>query len=1066
MNMKNHPRLVIASALAMVGIVMVSQAPAQFVWDGGGANDDWSTAQNWEGDVAPGNPTTSVIAFNGTTRLTPNVDLAWGVGGIVFQSGAGAFVLGGSALMVGSSGIVVNSSNNQTITNSFVLSNSQTWNAVSGNLLITGNTALGANNLVLSAGAGRVLNITGSIFGSGNLTANVTGTVRLAGANTYSGNTTLTGGTVIAAHNSAFGTGNLVLGGLTLNAEGVRTFSNPVRVNAGSTFTGSNMVFTSGVVLNSNPTLTVNSPRVTWEAGVSETGGARALTKAGTGSLVINSTYTATGVLRINGGTVALGPGVSPPAANLWLSGGVLSMSGNFSRPLGTGAGQVRWTANGGFAAFGGNLNVSIPGTPVWGSTASFLGATQQLLLSSAVADGIVNWTSDFSLGAAGNRTINVGDNAFSPNDRAVISGNISGSGNLVKEGTGRLELTASNSYTGFTQVASGVLVVSSVANAGSPSPLGAGNEIRLGRTTAAGTLLYEGGAASSNRQILLTGTTGGGIISANGAGALTLSGNVSALFTGAKTLTLTGNSTAANTLSGVISNGAGVVAISKTGTGRWDITGANTYTGNTTLSAGILGIGSNSTFGSGNFIMAGGTLASVGGPRAVPNRTLLTANSQIAAGSDITFTGNFINTGGNRQLTVNSGAIAYFTGNVLLSESATNRILTFTGAGNSVVSGIISNGLSSNSALTKAGTGVLVLSGNNTYTGNTTVSAGTLEIRSAGALGSSANPTIVAAGATLATNGTFSTAETIRIAGTGVGGGGALRHLAGSATITGNVILTAAANITSNAGTLTLSPPTGDAVSGNFALTIGGAGDIVLVRRYNIGTAPLVKTGTGSLVLASTATAATSGNITVQAGTFEVNGSIASGGSLAVNSGATLAGDGSINRPTSISGTHAPGAGATVGQQTFSAGLAYNAGSTLSWQLLANTTSGPGTNFDQVLVTGGNLTVNSAASMQLVFNATGSTVDWSDSFWNTNQQWVAVSFTSSGSSTGVFGSVSVSLDSLGQSLASVRPGASFSAVKIGNDVVVLYTIPEPASVGLLGLALIVATFRRKRHLS
>ncbi len=1037
-------------------------------WDGGGANDDWSTAQNWVGDTTPGNPTSSTISFNGVTRLTPNLDVPWSVGGLSFDSGAGAFVLGGNTLTIGANGITVNSAANQTINISVSLSAAQTWNASSGNLTHGGPLSLGNYTLITASASGRVITLNGTISGSAGFQKTGAGSLAINGNNTFSGNSTLSAGAVAISTDLAFGSGNLILSGSSLAATGDRSISNPTRVTASTTFaSGGNLTFTGNFVLASSPTLTVNNPRVVLNAGLSETGGARALTKSGTGSLIINASYGATGVLRINGGTVALGAGATLPASNLHLAGGVLSTNGSLTRSVGTGAGQVRWTANGGFAAYGGNLTVSITGTPTWGSTANFLSGTRQLILSSSVADAVVDWASDFSLGAAGNRTVTVQDNTLSPNDRAVISSVVSGSGNLIKSGTGRLDLTNNNTYSGLTHAAQGILAFNSLANSGSASALGAGSVIRAGRTTSSGRLLYTGTGHSSNRTLELFGTTGGAILQAEGTGALVLSGNITAVTSGAKTLTLAGTSTANNTISGNVTNGVGTIALSKTGSGRWNLSGTNTYSGNTTLSAGTLGLGSDAALGSGNFLLGTGTLASVGGPRTVSNTTLLNGNPSIAAGSNITFSGNVTNNNGNRVFTVNSGASAQFTNQILLSQNTTNRNLTFTGAGNSVVTGNITNGPSAASAVTKQGSGLLILSGNNSYGGNTTVSGGTLEMRSANALGSAAAPTIVASGATLTTNGTFTSAERLQIAGTGVGGGGALRHIGGSATFTGNVTLAASSNITSTSGTLTFAPPSGDAIVGSYALNIGGAGDLVLQRRYNIGSGSLLKTGSGRLVLDSTAVSATSGNVTVAGGVFEVNGSVASGGNLLVQSGASLAGNGTINRAVTVVGTHTVGAsaGAIAGIQTFTSGLNYNSGAVLQWKLFDNTTAGAGTNYDQIQLTGGNLTISSGASINLVFNAVGSLVDWSDSFWNTSRQWLLASTTSSPS--GLFGTVNITPDSLGTSLATARPTASFSVTTAGNDVYVQYSVaPEPSALGLLltGILGHLALTTRAKH--
>lgn len=697
------------------------------------------------------------------------------------------------------------------------------------------------------------------------------------------------------------------------------------------------------------------------------------------------------------------------------------------------------------------------------GSTLNFLAANRQLRLSSLIADAVVTWESDFSLGGAGNRTINVINNPASAADWAVISGNISGAGNLVKLGA-PLHLLGNNSFTGFLHVATGQVFVNTLENASVPSGAGAGSEIRLGQAGKTGNFVYTGTGQSSNRTWRLVGTTGGGQITAQGSGALVLTGNASILAGSAKTLTLQGNSTSLNTFSGQISNGAAALSVFKKGTGTWVLSGNNTYTGNTTLSAGTLLVGGNSTFGSGNFLMGAGTAGSHGGPRTIPNRTLLTANSQIGAGSSLTFSGNFINNAGSRTLTVNTGAYAYFTGNILLSESTTNRVLTLTGAGNSVVSGVIANGPSTASRLTKAGTGALVLTNNNTYSGNTTVSGGILEIRATSALGNASAPTLVASGATLSTNGTFTTNERLILAGAGVGSSGALRHIGGDVTFGGNVTLTGNTTISSEAGSLTFSPGSGDAITGSFALALSGSGNLTLVQRYNIGGAPLVKNGAGRVVLESTASPYSSGNVTLNAGIFEVNGTLASGGSLLVQSGARLEGAGTIQKPTTVSGIHSPGASSGVGSQTFSNSLSYSAGSTLEWQLLANTDTGPGTNFDQMLVTGGNLTIAGGTSISLLFNSSNSTVDWTNPFWDSSRQWTAISFSSSGSSLGNFTFVNLSVDSLGQSLSSARPGAVFQVSRAGNDIVVIYHLPEPTSVSLIAWGALALYFSRRRR--
>lgn len=1260
--------------------------------------------------------------------------VGWTVNGLRFNAGAGSFVLGGQAISLGGSGIVSNASALQTINNSLVLLGNQDWATTAGNLTLGGDVSTGGFQLTVNPSSSRTISLTGVVSGSGRLVKTGAGTAVINGNNTFVGGASLAAGTVTAGHDNAFGAGGLTLSGAALSANGNRMFGNATTVTANTTLAGSNINFNGSFQLGANSTLTINNSRTTLVGGLGETGGPRALTKAGNGILLISSTFAATGPVTLTAGLLALDPGVSLPSSNLRIAGGVLASSGTLTRTLGTGSAQLQFTAGGGFAAYGGSLTIS-GFTGTWGSTPSFLPASGTLTLGSAISDNVVTWTGDFSLGS-GTRTINAVDNTSSGSDRAIVSGVISGSGGLAKVGSGRLDLTALNTFTGQISLGTGTLGVNSLANEGTASSLGAAAgasaPILMGLGTTGATLLYLGTGHSTDRAIYLNGSTGGAVLQAEGSGAALFAGGATASAAGAKTLTLTGSSAAENAISGSIANGSGILAIGKAGTGTWILSGSNTYMGATALSAGTLGAGSDTAFGAGSFVVTGGTLAARGGSRTLANtvvhqgtfviggsnslsftggwnmlggnrtltvnntaattlsgtdltigennvartlaingsgnvfitsviksgpgigedglaksgagaltlsgsntytgstslsagllalgnnnalgtgvlvltsgtvtasggaravanavthqgniviggsnaltlsgswtmsnsrtltvnntalttlqdsvvtlgenntaRTLtingsgnlviasviqngpatgadnltqagsgkltltgtntytgattltsgtlaignnaafgtgtlrlnggvlsdngaarilantttLGGNSTLADGSTLAFNGTLTNSAGNRTFTVNSNALATFA-SVNLSENATSRILTFAGSGTAQVNGVIANGGGSTAGgLAKSGTGFLVLNGSNTYGGATAVNAGTLEVRSNTGLGTTANGTTVAAGATLALSNSVTTAENLSLSGSGVAGAGALRNLSGTNTVTGSLTQAAASTIVSSAGQLNLTRPTGDSIAGAFALTIGGAGNIFLQRRYNIGSAPLVKNGSGTLTLASSGTSATSGNISVLDGLFEVNGSVATGGTLLVSAGAGLAGSGSINRNAGISGSHSPGAVGSAGQQTFSAGLAYNSGSMLNWQLQANTTAGPGTNFDRVLVTGGNLVINPGSGLALVFNAPGSSVNWAEGLWNTNQQWLAVALTGAGTSSGLFGSLGITSDSLGQTLGLVRPGSSFSVVRTGNDIYVLYAVPEPSLTAMLAVA-------------
>lgn len=102
-------------------------------------------------------------------------------------------------------------------------------------------------------------------------------------------------------------------------------------------------------------------------------------------------------------------------------------------------------------------------------------------------------------------------------------------------------------------------------------------------------------------------------------------------------TLVIAGTNTGANTLSGIISDGAdgGKLALTKSGAGVWVLSGTNTFSGGTTLEQGTLYLNNNSAVGTGLFTIKGGKLINSSGN----SRTLTTANSQIWDG-DFAFAG------------------------------------------------------------------------------------------------------------------------------------------------------------------------------------------------------------------------------------------------------------------------------------------------------------------------------------------------------------------------------------------------------------------------------------------
>jgi hypothetical protein len=171
------------------------------------------------------------------------------------------------------------------------------------------------------------------------------------------------------------------------------------------------------------------------------------------------------------------------------------------------------------------------------------------------------------------------------------------------------------------------------------------------------------------------------------------------------------------------------------------------------------------------------------------------------------------------------------------------------------------------------------------------------------------------------------------------------------------------------------------------------------------------------------------------------------------------LSGGGAITVATTISGSH--NVGFSPGSQDFNE-VEYLGSAVVGWELVDNTEAGRGTSFDAINVSGA-LTIESGATINLVFNASGSTVDFEDAFWDLDRQWVF--YDVGGTTIGDFALGSVSLDSQGNTLlAAGREFASFSISKINNDVLVLYTVPEPTTLVFVGLGAALLFSRRRRH--
>jgi autotransporter-associated beta strand protein len=774
-------RHVFMMAAAACAAVVVSAQTAR-TWTGA-EWADFGAGTSWVGGSAPTSSTSTYYAlFTGGNLNHAALNASRSIAGLEFSATAtsGGISYNAGVLTLGAYGIRNYASGSYTMEMDVPLALGATTTFTNnGFLWITSSLAMGANSLTLGGTAEYFARLAGPISGTGGITLNHSGTGGwlFGSGNTYSGNTTLTAGRLIA-DNGGFGTGTLVFNGGTLATNGNVVFANAISVaNTANIETSSSgpITLSGAVTMTASRTFNVSgSGRVVFNGAVGQSAAGYGLTKNGTGAMILNAASTYTGATIINAGTLALGGSGSISTANLTLNGGVLATSGTFSRTLGTGAGQFQFgTGGGGFAAYGGALSVSIAGGTDWYNL--FNG--QWAYFGSTVSDNVVTFTNSLSLNST-DFFLQVADNIATTADKTVFTGTLSGNGNLSKLGDGHLELTAASSRTGSTYVLGGILRVTdatalgtglvtvqssslqlaadsatdfanNISTSSGTSTLtsdrltaGEGLKHQLGNLTMSGTVAVQKGAnvTSGTAAVAFDDVTGAGTFNVAAGARVEM-----ASFNGSSTLTVTGAGD--SEVLGAFTTGAG--ALTKSGTGTLTLNATSARTGNTTFSAGTLVLGADNALGTGtlNISNAATTLRGANGARTFANNITFTTGTTLGGSTDLVFSGTATSANSNTLTVANTGTTS-FSGAFNLSNSAINRTLTLDNTGALVFSGIIANGSTSTAGnIIKNGAGTLTLAGINTYTGNTTVNAGTLNLT-----GSIANSALtnIAAGALL----------------------------------------------------------------------------------------------------------------------------------------------------------------------------------------------------------------------------------------------------------------------------------------------------------------------------
>jgi autotransporter-associated beta strand protein len=186
--------------------------------------------------------------------------------------------------------------------------------------------------------------------------------------------------------------------------------------------------------------------------------------------------------------------------------------------------------------------------------------------------------------------------------------------------------------------------------------------------------------------------------------------------------------------------------------------------------------------------------------------------------------------------------------------------------------------------------------------------------------------------------------------------------------------------------------------VTNTATTTIGGVISGGLAGRT------LTKKGSGTLLLTNANTYVD--NTTVRAGTLLVantSGSATGTGTVLAMSGGTVGGTGLIGGTcgADTGGAISPGIG--VGTLTVGNGVSFNNGGTNIWELGANSTNNPGTDFDQLILTGGTLVLGGTSKLLIKFTGTATSPSNTNPFWQSTRQWKIVALTGTASNPTLF---------------------------------------------------------------
>jgi fibronectin-binding autotransporter adhesin len=742
-----------------------------------------------------------------------------------YAAGTGIVVQSGAAAQAISAPIILGSSQSWTNNSASLLTISGGVTGLSPTANLTLNSTSTGGITIQTGAINNVANITntssaGTITISAVIGANVSTVTQngsgsmltLAGANLYTGSTVLTAGTLNINNATALGAAAatfVVNGGTFDNSTAAAismTNANPQTWAGDFAFTGTkSLTFITGAITITNSTrnVTVNGSTLTEGGVIGDGGSGFGITKLGVGALALNGVSTYTGPTTITAGILsttsianggaASGIGQSSNgAANLVLNGGTLQYLGasvattdrlftlSASSSIdasGTATNTLTFSNTGSvlFTGATGPVTLNLTGSQTTANIFNPLIAdnTGGPFATSLAKTGAGSWTITNANTLSGGTTLSAG--TLTVSDSTIYG---AGAQNVTNNGFGSGSVTVSAGTLNLRNNGDGTTAIQTMTYSNSLIVNGTTATINVDRQGGTGTnktLAFGGGTNLGAVMLTVAGTTadaytlalGNTTLTATGGGTTTLS-NVTATtawttlgsVTGSATtgfvdtLALGGTvTTTGNAITGVIADGSGGGKVAITNTDLWNLSSTgNTFTGAVAINGGTLTIASlaDSSSASAAGISFGNAAAAVA--------LVYTGSGETLSNRGITLSGS---TGG---VTINSsGAGALLLDGTFTNSAtgATTLTLTGTNTGTNTIAGNLANSGANALSVTKTAVGSWTLAGTNTYTGNTVVSGGTLNLT-----GSFTGNGVAASGSTLAFGGTAGDA-TVNVSGT-----------------------------------------------------------------------------------------------------------------------------------------------------------------------------------------------------------------------------------------------------------------------------------------------------------